>query len=384
VLSDQLGEVFVQRPLSFEPRIAGLGMWLGVVFVLSCSAASDPPGGRRASSSARSSGMSEEGRPVRRWIVVAVVAAVAVGLVALGGTWLSGGDGSGATPTAPPPVPPANRVVAEARVVPVAAATVAAPVPGIVSRVPVGEGDAVAAGDVIAVLDDAAAEAEVAAARAVLDGATAGRDRAAAISTQAAAEVDRATEIWRSVRAIRDQLPSGSSAARIRQADADVAAAAAGIQAAEAAQSAAAAAAVAAGAEVARAQAALDAAETGLARLTVVAPIAGTVADLAVGTGDVIAAGTPVARIAGPGGWRFETTDLTQAEVTSITVGATAMVSVDGLAGTQIAGRVLRIAAYGQDLQGDVVFTAVIEPTGDVPDGLRWNMRASVEIATGP
>jgi putative ABC transport system permease protein len=35
VLSDQLGEVFVQRPLAFEASIAGLGMWLGVVFVLS-------------------------------------------------------------------------------------------------------------------------------------------------------------------------------------------------------------------------------------------------------------------------------------------------------------------------------------------------------------
>ncbi len=35
LLSDQLGEVFVQRPLSFEPSVAGLGLWLLVVLVLS-------------------------------------------------------------------------------------------------------------------------------------------------------------------------------------------------------------------------------------------------------------------------------------------------------------------------------------------------------------
>jgi putative ABC transport system permease protein len=35
VLSDMLGQVFVQRPLAFSPSLAGLGMWLVVVIVLS-------------------------------------------------------------------------------------------------------------------------------------------------------------------------------------------------------------------------------------------------------------------------------------------------------------------------------------------------------------
>jgi putative ABC transport system permease protein len=35
LLSDQLGDVFVQRPLSFSPSIAGLGLWLAIVIVLS-------------------------------------------------------------------------------------------------------------------------------------------------------------------------------------------------------------------------------------------------------------------------------------------------------------------------------------------------------------
>ena len=35
VLSDQLGQVFVQRPLAFQPSLGGVGMWLAIVFVLS-------------------------------------------------------------------------------------------------------------------------------------------------------------------------------------------------------------------------------------------------------------------------------------------------------------------------------------------------------------
>jgi putative ABC transport system permease protein len=35
ILSDMLGQVFVQRPLAFTPSIAGLGMWFAVVILLS-------------------------------------------------------------------------------------------------------------------------------------------------------------------------------------------------------------------------------------------------------------------------------------------------------------------------------------------------------------
>ena len=35
ILSDMLGEVFVQRPLAFSPSLAGLGLWLAIVLVLS-------------------------------------------------------------------------------------------------------------------------------------------------------------------------------------------------------------------------------------------------------------------------------------------------------------------------------------------------------------
>jgi hypothetical protein len=80
----------------------------------------------------------------------------------------------------------------------------------------------------------------------------------------------------------------------------------------------------------------------------------------------------------------FETTDLTQDEVAAIAVGGAATVIVDGFGGSAIDGRVARIDAIGEDRQGDIVFTVVVEPTGDVPDGLRWNMVASVEIEKAP
>ncbi len=321
---------------------------------------------------------------MRRWIVGgAAVVAVAVAVALLAGGGLGSGAGSGAVATPLPPVPPANRVVAEARVVPASSATVSASTPGTVARVAVAEGDAVAAGDVLLELDDAAAAAEVAAATAGLDAATAGAERATAAAAQAAAEVDRAAASVRAARAVRDQLPGSASRARERQADAEVDAAEAGLESARAARQVAVAAATAATAEVARAQAGLDAANAATARLVVKAPIAGTVADVTASAGDVVAAGVPLVRIAGDGGWTFETSDLTQGEVPGVSVGADASVTLDGFAGTKIDGRVARIAAFGQDSQGDVVFTVVVEPTGDVPDGIRWNMLASVEIATG-
>ena len=65
-------------------------------------------------------------------------------------------------------------------------------------------------------------------------------------------------------------------------------------------------------------------------------------------------------------------------------VGSDAIATVDGFAGAPIAGHVARISAFGEDRQGDVVYTVVVVPSGAVPDRVRWNMKASVEIASAP
>jgi len=322
---------------------------------------------------------------MRRWVIGGVVVIVAIGALAvLASGMLPGGAGSAASPTPLPPVPASDRVVAEARAIPKARSAVTAAVPGTVSAVEVAEGERVAAGAVLVQLDPTSARAEVAGAQAALDAAKARSTQAAAAVRQAAAEVDRARAAVQSADAIRDQLPSGASSARTRAANADVSAAQAGFRAAQAAEDGAEAAAKAAQADEARAAAVLDAAKAAEARLTIMAPISGTVAEITVAVGDVVAAGPPLVRIAGDDGWTFETTDLTQDEVVAIGLESPATVTVDGLTGPSIEGRVTRIDAIGEDLQGDVVFTVVVEPTGDVPDGLRWNMVASVEIARAP
>jgi multidrug resistance efflux pump len=322
---------------------------------------------------------------MRRWIIggVIVVAAVAaLAVVAVGG--LPGGMGASASPTPLPPVPASDRVVAEARVIPASRASVTAAVPGTVSAVAVAEGQRVATGTTLVQLDATSARADVAAAQAALDAAKARSTQAVAAVSQANAEISRATAAHKAARAIRDQLPDNASAARERAADADVQAAQAGIRAARAAKDVAAAAASAAQADEARAGAALDAARAAEARLTIRAPMAGTVADVTVEVGDAVTAGPPLVQIAGDGGWVFETTDLTQDEVAAIAAGNPATVTVDGFAGTPFEGRVARIDAIGEDRQGDIVFTVVLEPTGELPEGLRWNMVASVQIATKP
>lgn len=322
---------------------------------------------------------------MRRWIVAgAVVVAVGAVAVLLAGGTLPGGGSAAASATPPPPVPVSETIVAEARVVPKSRATVAAAVPGTVSRVAVPEGGRVTAGQVIIELDAASAQADVAAAQAALDAATARASQATEAASQAAAEVDRASAAVRASRAIRDQLPDGSSSARKRGALANIDVAAAGLEAAKAARRSATAAAAAAKADEARAAAAFDAATVAAAKLTITAPIAGTVAEVGVDVGDPVAAGAPLARIAGDGGWAFETTDLTQDEVAAIAVDGAATIVVDGFASTPVEGRVSRIAAIGEDRQGDVYFTVAVEPTGEVPDGLRWNMVASVQIARAP
>lgn len=328
--------------------------------------------------------MNEEGS-MRRWVVAGFVGVVAVALVAVIASGVLGSGAASPEQATPlPPVAPSGRVVAEARVVPAASAVLSAAIPGVVSSLAVDEGDRVSSGALILQLDSATAGTEVAAAEAGVAAAAARSDQAAAVAKQAAAEVERAKAVVQGARAARDQLPSGSSTARKRAANAETDAAVAGLAAARAAEAAAVAASRAATSDEARAAAVLDAARKAAVRLAIVTPIDGTVAEIAVTEGDVVAAGRPLAQIAGDGGWIFETTDLAQDEVAMIAVGDVAEVTVDGFADSPIAGRVARVDAIGDDRQGDVVFAVVVEPTGEVPDGLRWKMRATVEIEATP
>ncbi len=328
-------------------------------------------------------------------VLVVVVIAVAAGAWLLGGGRAPGGDAT-ASPTLPP-VAPSTTVVADARAVPVRRAELSAPAgAGTVIEVLAAEGERVAAGAPLIRFDPVLAEADVASAKAALDAATANVTQAEAAAEQAAAQVDVATASIEEAKAAviaadaqRDGTPSGSRARRA--ANAEVSRAQAALDGARAqrevarhASDGADAAATAATAELARAQAAHDAAVAAQEDLTVTAPFAGVVASLAAQVGETVGPGTVVARIADPVGWQFETTDLDETSIGRIAEGAHATVSLDAFPDAVIEGTVGSIAPFGTSSAGDIVYTVVIEPSGELPDGLRWNMTASATIDAAP
>jgi HlyD family secretion protein len=333
---------------------------------------------------------------MRRLLIVAAVLIVGIaGLV----YFLRPADGPGGTPSPTiPPVPAATTVAADARVIPIRSAELTAPgAGGTIVEVLVEEGDEVAMGAALVLLDARLAETELAGARAALVAAEASSAQAAAAVRQADANIDAAVARIREAEAAvtvadanRDALPGAASDDQERAANAEVARAQAALRGARAqatatreAQAIAVQAAAAAAAEVTRAQVAIDAAQVGLDDRTLTAPFAGIVASLGANVGEAIVPGTPVVRIADVSAWRFETSDLDESSVARIHDEATATVTLDALPDTPIPARVLRITPFGEATAGDVVYRVLLEPTGEVPDGLRWNMTAGVSIDLG-
>jgi multidrug efflux pump subunit AcrA (membrane-fusion protein) len=134
----------------------------------------------------------------------------------------------------------------------------------------------------------------------------------------------------------------------------------------------------AAAADVSTAEVALQRAQTDLANMELHAPFAGTVTSLKANPGEMALSGQAVLTLADLSHLRVETTDLSERDVARVAVGQAAVVSVEAL-GTQISGRVARIAPQASVVAGDVVYTVVVE-LNDPPAGLRWGMSAEVEI----
>jgi multidrug resistance efflux pump len=134
-------------------------------------------------------------------------------------------------------------------------------------------------------------------------------------------------------------------------------------------------------ADLASAAAALKQAQAALDQTEVRAPIAGTIAWLGPKRGEFVAPGAPIARIGDLSMWQVETTDLTELSVASVREGRAATVTVDGIPGLELAGSVSKIKAFGENRQGDIVYTVVVVLDRQDPR-LRWNMTASVAIHT--
>jgi multidrug resistance efflux pump len=135
-----------------------------------------------------------------------------------------------------------------------------------------------------------------------------------------------------------------------------------------------------AAARVRGAEVALKQAELALEKATLVAPIAGTVAQLNLKVGEVPVAGSPVVVLADLSSWQIETEDLTELSVVRIREGDQVTVTFDALPGFELPGTVDQIKPLGENRQGDIVYTVVVEPNS-WDERLRWNMTAAVVIA---
>ena len=93
------------------------------------------------------------------------------------------------------------------------------------------------------------------------------------------------------------------------------------------------------------------------------APFAGTIASLDLEVGEQVATGTPVVRLADQSEWLIETDDLTEINVVFVQEGdrATHLRSTP-CPTLELEGTVIRIKPLGENKQGDITYTATIEP----------------------
>ncbi|MBP6802554.1 MAG: HlyD family efflux transporter periplasmic adaptor subunit [Chloroflexi bacterium] len=135
-------------------------------------------------------------------------------------------------------------------------------------------------------------------------------------------------------------------------------------------------------AAVTEAETALTSAQTVLARRTLSAPFAGTVANIGVKANQVIAAGAPVLTLADFGGWQVETTDLSEISVVAIENGFTADVTIDAFPGETLRGTIIDIASASDIVRGDVTYKVTLALEDGITLPLRWGMTAFVSIDT--
>ena len=125
----------------------------------------------------------------------------------------------------------------------------------------------------------------------------------------------------------------------------------------------------------------VNGAKAALADLSLVAPFAGTVSNVAVRPNEWVTPGAPVVVLGDLTNLRVETTDLNEIDVASVEVGASVTVTFDALSDTLVSGRVLSISPKSGE--GSGVNYAVIVALDEIPAKLRWGMTAFADIQVG-
>jgi HlyD family secretion protein len=132
--------------------------------------------------------------------------------------------------------------------------------------------------------------------------------------------------------------------------------------------------------QVRQAEVALSSAQLNLEKVELIAPFAGTVAELPVEEGELVGVQQSVLTLADFSTWTVETDDLTEMDVVRVEVGQEASVTADALPGREFRGRVTKIAPRSQTKRGDQTYTVTVELGPDALEaGLRWGMTCLVQ-----
>ena len=131
--------------------------------------------------------------------------------------------------------------------------------------------------------------------------------------------------------------------------------------------------------EVKTAELSLDAARSNLEQAVLVAPFAGIVTAANVEPGDAAAPGEVAFVLATLEQLQARTTDLTELDVARVAEGQAVVVTVDALPDLKLPGRVVRIGLQSVDYRGDVTYPVYVALDEPAPE-LRWGMTALVEI----
>ena len=320
-----------------------------------------------------------------------------------------GSAAAGATPEAVPTVVADSTIIAEGRLEPVRYAEIAFTASGVISDVPVEEGQAVKQGDAIIRLGDesdtnfAAAELDLVSAQKELNDLqnTAGTDLA-----QAVIDLKDAQEEYNDAVDYLDYLQDSKKVPQtetrrflvqtwkgyeyrvktknfkgpapqdwIIEAENDLALKKAELEAAQRTYDR-----LKGGVDadqLAVLEARLNAAKAGVTAFSVTAPFDGVVADLNAKLGNSINAGEPAVTIADFSHWIVNTTDLTEIDVVDLEEGQPVIVTLDAIPGVELKGTILSIGQTYAENQGDVVYEVTIV-LDDTDPAMRWGMTASV------
>ena len=123
----------------------------------------------------------------------------------------------------------------------------------------------------------------------------------------------------------------------------------------------------------------LSAAQVALSNAELRAPFGGTVADLNVKAGEAISAGFAAVTIADFSNWVVKTTDLTELDVVNIHEGQAVKITLDALPNVELKGTVAAISEIFTDTQGDVTYEVTIS-LQEANSAMRWGMTALVEF----